>query len=95
MSTKNKDTMSLVFEKAKEVNTAKPTVQTVKPIEKPAEKPKKRKHLAENATARIAARITPELRKEVEMAMITTHSDWKTFDLFVAQALRVFLDMKK
>jgi hypothetical protein len=92
MSTKN-TRMDKALEKASQSVQKPPVMQEIKPIEE--KKSGKKKYLPDNATARVGARISEELKTEMGIALITTHKEYKTVDLFIAEAIRVFLNMKK
>jgi hypothetical protein len=93
MSTK-KNLMSEALKKASEVSKPPAVMQRVSPIEEP-KKTGRTKHLPDGETARIAGRIPASLKTELDMAMLTTHKEYKTYDLFLAEAVRVFLAMKR
>lgn len=44
---------------------------------------------------RLGVKVPAELKNEMAVAMRTTHKEYKTMDLFVAEAMRVFLNIKR
>jgi len=45
--------------------------------------------------ARIGVKIPVNLKTEMVVAMATTHKEYPTMDLFIAEAMRVFLSLKR
>jgi hypothetical protein len=61
-----------------------------------AKKTGRKKHRIEGVEyARLSAGIPKHLKLELDVAIKTTHKDFPTIDTFVAEAVRVFLSMKK
>lgn len=56
----------------------------------------RKKHLLEGVEySKIGANIPSHLKQEMLVAIATTHKDYPTIDVFVAESLKVFLAMKK
>jgi hypothetical protein len=97
----NKKTPSLstdeIREKLSRVSKSKtaPVVQEVAQTE-PAKKIGRKKHRLDGVEyARISAGIPVHLKTEMNIAILTTHKDYPTIDTFVAEAIKVFLSIKK
>jgi hypothetical protein len=78
-------------QKSEEHKTA-PVVQEIQISKKVGRK----KHRIEGVEyARLSAGIPKHLKLELDVAIKTTHKDFPTIDTFVAEAVRVFLSMRK
>jgi hypothetical protein len=78
-------------QKTAEQKTA-PVVQEIQITKKTGRK----KHRIEGVEyARLSAGIPEYLKLELDVAIKTTHKDFPTIDTFVAEAVRVFLSMRK
>lgn len=44
---------------------------------------------------RLGVKVPVQLKKEMIVAMVTTHDEYKSMDVFVAEAIRVFLSIKR
>lgn len=61
-----------------------------------AKKIGRRSHILEGVEyERLGVKIPLALKNEMMVAMRTTHSEYKTMDMFVAAALRVLLALKR
>ncbi|NHZ66630.1 hypothetical protein [Massilia genomosp. 1] len=76
-------------------NKTSPIIQEVAKVE-PTKKVGRKKHRLEGVEyARISAGIPVHLKTEMNIAILTTHKEFPTIDTFIAEAVRVFLSMKK
>jgi hypothetical protein len=76
-------------------STTPPIVQEVAKNE-PPKKIGRRSHILENVEyERLGVKVPADLKNEMLVAMRTTHREYKTMDLFVAEAMRVFLSLKR
>lgn len=72
-----------------------PIVQEVK-TEEPKKKAGRKSHRLDGvAYVRISPAIPVPLKKEMEMAMLTTHAETPTIDTFVSEAVRHYLNLKR
>lgn len=72
-----------------------PMVQEVAEA-KPVKKVGRKSHTLEGVEyERLGVKVPTTLKNEMLIAMRTTHSEYKTMDTFVAEALRVFLSLKR
>lgn len=80
-------------------NSQKNTEQKTAPIVQEIQIEKKvgrKKHRIDGVNySRISAGIPEHLKLELDVAIKTTHKDFPTIDTFVAEAVRVFLSMRK
>jgi hypothetical protein len=73
----------------------RPIIQEVAQIEPPKKAGRKNHKLEGVEYVRISPALPVELKTEMDVAIRTTHKDYPTIDTFVAEAVRVFLAMKK
>lgn len=72
-----------------------PVVQEVATHQK-SKKIGRKKHALEGVEyERLGVKVPAELKNEMVIAMKSTHKEYKTMDLFVSEALRVFLSLKR
>lgn len=72
-----------------------PLVQEVAEA-KPVKKIGRKSHILEGVEyERLGVKIPVSLKNEMIIAMRTTHSECKTMDVFVAEALKVYLSLKR
>lgn len=99
MSTKKTAPLSgdEIREKLSRVNktTNPPIIQEVAKVELKKKVGRKKHRLDGVEYARISAGIPVDLKNEMSIAILTTHKDFPTIDTFIAEAVRVFLSMKK
>lgn len=70
-------------------------VQKVTAYEPPKKIGRKSHALEGVEYVRMGVKIPVELKTEMVVAMATTHREYKTMDLFIAEAMRVFLSLKR
>jgi hypothetical protein len=72
-----------------------PLVQEVAEA-KPVKKVGRKSHTLEGVEyERLGVKIPVSLKNEMIISMRTTHSEYKTMDVFVAEAIKVFLSLKQ
>jgi hypothetical protein len=79
-------------------DTKKSTPPIIQEVSYPVESKKlgRKKHRLEGVEyARVSASIPADLKNEMSIAILTTHKNFPTIDTFIAEAVRVFLSMKK
>lgn len=99
MVTKKSSTLSAdeIREKLAKVgkNSPAPIIQEVAKPEL-AKKTGRKSHALEGVEyVRLGVKVPAELKSEMVVAMATTHKEYKTMDLFIAEAMRVFLSLKR
>lgn len=72
-----------------------PIIQEVAKHE-PVKKTGRKSHALEGVEyVRLGVKVPADLKSEMLVAMATTHKEYKTMDLFIAEAMRVFLSLKR
>jgi hypothetical protein len=98
-STKQKNQMLATLAKLSTPETrekaTRPIIQEVAKNE-PAKKIGRKSYTLEGVEyERLGVKVPADLKNEMLVAMRTTHKEYKTMDLFVAEAMRVFLALKR
>ncbi len=98
MATK-KDTQKIRdgFAKLSNLSETKATAPVIQEVAKyePPKKVGRKSHAIEGVEyERLGVKVPTELKNEMAIAMKTTHKEYKTMDLFIAEAMRVFLAIK-
>jgi len=72
-----------------------PIIQEVAKPE-PVKKIGRKSHTLEGVEyTRLGVKIPVALKKEMIVAMATTHAEYKTMDVFIAEAMKVFLSINR
>lgn len=99
MSTKQADAirqkLAKIQQTPKTESSSRPIIQEVATVNAPKKTGRKKHRLDGVEYARISAGLPVDLKTEMDIAIRTTHKDYPTIDTFVAQAVRVFLNMKR
>jgi hypothetical protein len=97
-TTKETDKIRSGFAKLSNMDAKKVTPPVIQEVAKPAVAKKigRKKHTLEGvAYERIGVKVPADLKSGMVVAMATTHKDIKTMDLFVAEAIKAYLLIKR
>lgn len=86
------------FAKLSNMDSKKSTSPIIQEVAKhePPKRIGRKSHILEGVEyERLGVKVPAELKNEMLVAMRTTHKEYKTMDLFIAEAMRVFLALKR
>lgn len=95
---KDADKIRDSFAKLSSMDTKRTTTPIIQEVAKqePPKKIGRKSHILEGVEyERLGVKVPADLKNEMLVAMRTTHREYKTMDLFIAEAMRVFLSLKR